>query len=48
MPATAAPSLGEPCAVIAAFVVYHWLPISGELSFWKFPQRTESRNVTSE
>jgi hypothetical protein len=22
-------------AVIAAFVVYYWLPISGELSFWK-------------
>ena len=22
-------------AVIAAFVVYYWLPISGELSFWR-------------
>ncbi|MEV6851329.1 TMEM175 family protein [Actinoplanes sp. NPDC051411] len=29
-------------AVIAAFVVYYWLPISGELSFWK------SRSVPSE
>jgi uncharacterized membrane protein len=37
--------------VIAAFVVYYWLPISGELSFWKsrsVPSEPKSRSVTGE